>query len=328
MFKPKPALIGYGDKTLGHDWSVAIQGQIGSFSHQVVSNVFPHMSDGTNVSCHDDFEGPFNEVAQYKRRNRKLAVVPVENTIAGNVPYVFNLFRHSNLSIIGEYFLGVQFHLLIRPEANILDVKEVHSHVHALAQCSEYIDRHPQWRSVVNPDTAGAAKMVSEQDDPSIAAIASRFAAQVYGLKVADQHIQDRRDPITRFMVFHQDEMIPNINSIGDDLPRHRFVSNIYIKPKRSIERPVTEILRVFSQVMPDRAEPVLEKYKGNNLRHEGYLAEVMGHRDEKVMGQLIERLNSICSHVEEFGCYYAHHYHRFPHRAGKQLGSGKYQFD
>jgi len=264
MFKPKPALIGYGDKTLGHDWSVAIQGQIGSFSHQVVSNVFPHMSDGTNVSCHDDFEGPFNEVAQYKRRNRK----------------------------------------------------------------SEYIDRHPQWRSVVNPDTAGAAKMVSEQDDPSIAAIASRFAAQVYGLKVADQHIQDRRDPITRFMVFHQDEMIPNINSIGDDLPRHRFVSNIYIKPKRSIERPVTEILRVFSQVMPDRAEPVLEKYKGNNLRHEGYLAEVMGHRDEKVMGQLIERLNSICSHVEEFGCYYAHHYHRFPHRAGKQLGSGKYQFD
>ncbi len=323
MHKAKPYDIGFTPQ------SVSIQGQLGSFSHETVTRLWPRFQDAA-VICNDSFD---EAIANVSGGKSDVAVIPVENTIAGSVPYVLNLFEQNKLSIIGEFHLSVQFHLLTLPGATAIDVKEVSTHHHAFPQCRAYLERHPSWRRLPNPDTAGAAKMVSEQGNKSIAAIASAFAAHRYGLHIVDKHIQDEKDPITRFMIFHRDERIPKIDSVDPEgrLAKHRFVTNMFIKPKRNIDRPVTEILRIFERHLFDRAEPVIERFKGKNLRHEGFLVEFMGHYDEEPVQALWYDLETICpkagpnqnDNVVGVGCYPVHHYHRFPNRMGFQTGSG-----
>lgn len=327
MHKAKSYDIGYSPE------SVSIQGQLGSFSHETVTRLWPEFNDAA-VCCNDSFDEAIGNVGNGVS---EVAVIPVENTIAGNVPYVLNLFEQNKLHIIGEFHLSVQFHLLTLSGATAMDVKEVSTHHHAFPQCKGYMDRHPKWRRVPNADTAGAAKMVSEQTDKSKAAIASAFAAHRYGLHIADRHVQDDNDPITRFMVFHRDEIVPNINAsdVEGRIPKHRFVSNIYIKPKRNIDRPVSEILKIFERHLGDRAEPMIERYKGKNLRHEGFLAEFMGHYDEEPVKALWDDLEKICppknnidsDSVVGVGCYPVHHYHRFSHRAGFQDRDRTYRY-
>ncbi|EBW1490436.1 prephenate dehydratase, partial [Salmonella enterica subsp. enterica serovar Enteritidis] len=152
---------------------ISFQGEPGANSDTASRNMFPGMEP---LPC-PTFEDAFNAVESGKA---DLAMIPIENTIAGRVADIHYLLPESKLHIIGEYFLPIHFQLMVLPGVQRSQIKSVHSHIHALGQCRKYI-RKNGWKPVVAGDTAGAAKLVAERKDPTMAALSPRLAAELYG---------------------------------------------------------------------------------------------------------------------------------------------------
>ncbi|MEL6921745.1 MAG: prephenate dehydratase domain-containing protein, partial [Pseudomonadota bacterium] len=138
---------------------IAFQGELGANSDTACRHMFPDM---TPVPC-PTFEDAFNAVDQGKTR---LAMIPIENTIAGRVADIHTLLPESDLHIVGEFFLPIHFQLMVLKGASRADIKTVHSHIHALGQCRQYI-RANGWEPLIAGDTAGAAKLVAQKGDTS-----------------------------------------------------------------------------------------------------------------------------------------------------------------
>src|SRR5512145_832671 len=153
---------------------IAFQGEPGANSDAACRDMFPAMQP---LPC-PTFEDAFNAVETGKAA---LAMIPIENTIAGRVADIHHLLPESKLHIVGEYFLPIHFQLMVLPGVDRKEIATVHSHIHALGQCRKYI-RKNGWKPVVAGDTAGAAKILSETGDRTVAALAPRLAAELYGL--------------------------------------------------------------------------------------------------------------------------------------------------
>ena len=128
------------------------------------------------------------------------AMVPVENSVAGRVADIHHLLPDSGLYIIGEHYQRINAMLLGVPGAKIADVKEIHSHVHALAQ-SRLLMAELGVRPVQHSDTAGAARSIAERGDKTIAAIGPKLAAEIYGLEILRESVEDAEHNTTRFLV-------------------------------------------------------------------------------------------------------------------------------
>lgn len=129
------------------------------------------------------------------------AIVPVENSIEGSVNEVYDLLLETKkLEVVGEVYQRVRHCLIANPGARKKTIKWVHSHPQALAQCREYLQRN-RMESVPAYDTAGAVKMIKEKGSTDSAAIASKRAAELYGMQILDEGIEDRRNNYTRFLV-------------------------------------------------------------------------------------------------------------------------------
>src|SRR5690606_32665434 len=127
-------------------------------------------------------------------------MIPIENTIAGRVADIHHLLPESKLYIVGEYFLPIHFQLMVLRGVKRAEIKSVHTHIHALGQCRKFI-RKNGWKPMVAGDTAGAAKLVSEVGDRSMAALAPALAAELYDLDVIEENVEDTENNITRFVV-------------------------------------------------------------------------------------------------------------------------------
>jgi len=143
------------------------------------------------------FEDAFNAVEAGKA---DLAMIPIENTIAGRVADIHHLLPESKLHIVGEYFLPIHFQLMVLPGVQRSEIKTVHSHIHALGQCRKYI-RKNGWKGVIAGDTAGAARLIADVKDRSMAALAPRLAAELYGLDILEENVEDAASNVTRFVV-------------------------------------------------------------------------------------------------------------------------------
>ena len=172
---------------------ISFQGEPGANSDTACRNVYPGMEP---LPC-PTFEDAFNAVETGKA---DLAMIPIENTIAGRVADIHHLLPESKLHIIGEYFLPIHFQLMVLPGVARKEIKSVHSHIHALGQCRKYI-RKNGWKPMVAGDTAGAAKLVAEIRDRTMAALAPRLAASLYGLDVLEENVEDTDSNVTRFVV-------------------------------------------------------------------------------------------------------------------------------
>jgi prephenate dehydratase len=151
-------------------------------------------------------EDVFASVGQRRARH---AVVPLENTIAGTVPGVYELLLSHDLHVVAETRVAID-HVLIGPQGLTLDgVRRVLSHPVALGQCRDFLRRHPAMAPVAAFDTAGAVRHVLEQDDGVSAAIAGRHAAAVYGGIVLAEHLQDHPENWTRFGLLARGEPVP-----------------------------------------------------------------------------------------------------------------------
>ena len=159
----------------------SFQGVKGAYSEMAGKNIYPN---STSIPC-KTFEGMFEMV---KNNKTDFALVPIENSRAGRVADTQRLIPESNLKIIGEYFLKVNHCLLALPGTSIADIKRIYSHEQAIAQCRNNIIRNKK-DMVVVADTAGAAKMVSENDNKEDAAIASKLAAETYNLEILENNL-------------------------------------------------------------------------------------------------------------------------------------------
>lgn len=176
---------------------VVFQGEPGANSHIACQNVFPNAE---SVPC-PTFEDCF---AAIESGSADLGMIPIENSVAGRVADIHHLLPTSNLHIIGEYFLPIH-HQLVAPKGATLDsIVSVQSHVHALGQCRKLV-RELDLRAIVGADTAGSARIISELNDPTQAAISSQLAAEIYGLDVLAENIEDETHNTTRFVILSKE---------------------------------------------------------------------------------------------------------------------------
>ena len=180
---------------------IAFQGELGANSDEACRTHFP---DYEPVPC-ATFEDAFEAV---KTGACDLAMIPVENSLAGRVPDVHHLLPGSGLRIIGERFKPIHFQLMANPGVKLEDLKSVSSMPIALGQCRKLI-RRLKLAPVTAGDTAGAAKALAEHPDPTRAAIAPALAAQIYGLEILARDIEDAHHNTTRFLVMTADPNPP-----------------------------------------------------------------------------------------------------------------------
>lgn len=186
--------------------NVAYSGVEGAFAHIAAGRIFP---EGNRISCRD-FKSAYDSVVTGKC---DVAVLPIENSYAGEVGQTIDLIFSGDLYINGIYELKIQQNLLGIPGASIDDIKKVTSHVQALSQCRDYIDGRG-FLSEEATNTAVAAKIVAETNDKSFGAIASLETAEIYGLKVLEANINKSGENTTRFAVLSKVQAVsPSLTS-------------------------------------------------------------------------------------------------------------------
>ncbi|MGV3489999.1 MAG: prephenate dehydratase [Devosia sp.] len=183
---------------------IAFQGEPGAFSHSAAHALFPDDESLPCVTFEDTIAAVQNGAADY-------GVVPVENSLYGRITDIYHLLPNSGLHIVGEHFLRIEMNLLGIPGTPLKDIKSVQSLSVALGQCRKFIASH-KLKTINGVDTAGSAREVAQNGDPTVAAIASRFAAEVYGLEVIAPNIEDAAHNTTRFLVISKtaEEAAPN----------------------------------------------------------------------------------------------------------------------
>jgi prephenate dehydratase len=187
--------------------TIAFQGLAGAYSDLACRRVFPRMQ---TLPC-QSFEDAFEAV---KAGRAALAMIPVENSVAGRVSDVHHLLPDSGLHIVGEHFERVQHHLLAVKGATVADLKSVRSHVMALGQVRNLI-RDLGVRAETAADTAGAARDVAALGDRSVGAIASSLAGEIYGLVSLRANVEDAVHNTTRFLILAREAAIPKVGT-GD----------------------------------------------------------------------------------------------------------------
>ncbi|HXG54528.1 MAG TPA: prephenate dehydratase [Vicinamibacterales bacterium] len=173
---------------------IAFQGEPGAFSEAAALRFAP---GAEAVPCRS-FEEVFAAVSEGRATQ---GILPMENSIGGSIHRNYDLLVEHELPIVGEVELPVEHCLLARPGTRVTDVQVVYSHPQALAQCERYLERMTGVEIVAVYDTAGGAKMVAEGARAEAAAVASRRAADVFGLEILEESIQDYAANITRFVL-------------------------------------------------------------------------------------------------------------------------------
>lgn len=175
---------------------IAIQGVPGSY-HDIAAHRF-FEGEEIELLCCATFEEVF---AQMKQDSQVIGMLAIENTIAGSLLHNYELLRDSGTTIVGEHKLRIQHSFLCLPEDDWDTLTEVNSHPVALAQCREFLQQHPQLKVVEAEDTAGSAEMIRRGNLRGHAAICSRHAADLYGMKVLEEGIETNKHNFTRFLV-------------------------------------------------------------------------------------------------------------------------------
>ena len=175
---------------------IAIQGEYGSF-HDIAAHLY-FTNEQIQLTCCATFEDVFAEV---KSDSAAIAMLAIENTIAGSLLHNYDLLRQSGTMVVGEQRLHIQHCICCLPDDDWSTIVEVHSHPVALMQCRYFLSNHPNIKAVEADDTAGSAAYIVENQCHGCAAICSADAARLYGLKILEDSIEDNKHNFTRFLV-------------------------------------------------------------------------------------------------------------------------------
>jgi prephenate dehydratase len=272
--------------------SIAYQGEPGANSHIACAENFPDLNPLPRPSFEDAF-------AAVQDGSAELAMIPIENSIAGRVADIHALLPASGLHIVGETFLPIHFQLLAIPGARIEDLKVVYSHTHALGQCRNIIRRY-KLQPVVAGDTAGAAREVAGWADKSRAALAPRLAGEIYGLQTLASDAEDESHNTTRFVVLSRDE---SWAPAGEGPVVTTFVFRV-----RNVPAALYKGLGGFATNSVNMTK--LESYmEGGEFTATQFLADVDGHPQDPSLARALEELKFFSREVRILGVYPAHPY-------------------
>lgn len=273
---------------------IAFQGEPGANSHLAANDAYPDMEA---VPC-ATFEDALGAV---KAGAAKLAMIPIENSVAGRVADIHHLLPDSGLYIIGEHFERIRHQLLTLPGAKLADLKSVHSHIMALGQCRKII-AELKLRPVTEADTAGAARHVSEAADPTQAAIASKLAADIYGLRVAKKDVEDAAHNTTRFVVLSATPA----KTKADDGP----VLTTFVFRVRNVPAALYKALGGFATNGVNMTK--LESYQlEGSFNATMFYADIEGHPDSRPVQLAMEELDFYTSEITLLGTYPASPFRR-----------------
>ena len=176
---------------------IAFQGELGAYSHLACIEAAP---DHNPVACRT-FESAMEQV---NASECHLAMIPIENSVAGRVADIHYLLGGYDLKIYSEHFQEINHQLMVKPGASLDTIKNVRSHSMAIGQCHAAIKQY-NLDVIIMADTAGSAKFISEQGTMEDSAIASTLAADTYGLDIVDTNIQDMKNNTTRFLIMSKE---------------------------------------------------------------------------------------------------------------------------
>lgn len=220
---------------------VAIQGIMGCNHHIAALNFF----QGDEVETIDC--GTFRREAEIVKKDpSSLAIMAIENTIAGSILQNYQIIRESGLSVIGEYKLRIEHALVALPGVNIHDVKEVNSHPMALMQCEEFLQTLPNIKIVEKDDTAGSAKWIKDNNLRDHAAICPPGAAEMYGMDILANGIETNKRNFTRFLILAAKEVAPQMRlSIGSSEDSINKSSLVFTLPH--VSGSLSKVLSILS---------------------------------------------------------------------------------
>jgi prephenate dehydratase len=270
---------------------IAFQGENGANSDTASRMMFPDMEP---LPC-PTFEDAFNALSSGEA---DLAMIAIENTIAGRVADIHHLLPNSKLFIVGEFFLPIQFHLMVLPGTKRESIKTVHTHIHALGQCRKYI-RSNHWKGVIASDTAGAARMIAEMKDESQAALAPRLAASLYGLEIIEENVDDAANNVTRFVVLSRDDT--RVTRVDDSL-----IVTTLIFQVRNIPAALYKAMGGFATNGVNMTK--LESYQlGGAFTATLFYADIEGHPDDANVKRALDELKYFSDELRIMGVYKAH---------------------
>ena len=267
---------------------IAFQGELGANSHIACVECYPDMEAMPCASFDDAF-------AALREGAAHLAMMPVENTVAGRVADIHRLLPGSKLYIVGEHFMRVNHCLLALPDSDEAALTHVHSHEMALGQCRKLIAElglTPQ----VAADTAGSARDLAATKTSGHAAIASKLAAEIYGLNVLRENIEDSASNTTRFLI---------MSATPDDAePDEENVMTSFIFRVRNVPAALYKALGGFATNKVNMTK--LESYQPNGFLATQFYADIEGHPESEPVRQALEELSFYCSEMDILGVYRA----------------------
>ena len=275
---------------------VAFQGEPGANSQIAIHEAFPRATPLPCPTFEDVFAAVSDGVAP-------LAMIPIENSLAGRVADIYHLLPVSGLAIIGEHFLPIRHQLLGVPGATLADLRTVESHVMALGQCRHTI-RELGLTPIVAADTAGSAREVAAVGDPTRAAIASELAARTYGLDVLARNIEDADHNTTRFLVLARE---PEDVEPGDEPLITTLVFRV-----RNVPASLYKALGGFATNGVNMTK--LESYMlDGQFSATQFYADVEGHPADRGLAFALEELEFFSHEVTILGTYPASRSRRDP---------------
>ncbi len=267
--------------------SIAFQGRPGAYSDLACRVAFP---THTTLPC-DTFEAAIEAV---RERRAALAMLPCENSLAGRVPDIHHLLPESGLYIVGEHFQRVEHCLLAPRGARLEGLKRAHSHAVALGQVRRIL-RERGLQPVIEADTAGAAQLVAEWNNPEDAAIASSLAAEIYGLDVLAANVEDAAHNTTRFYVAAP---APAAHAAEGAKLMTTFVFRV-----RNVPAALYKALGGFATNAVNMTK--LESYMlGGQFTATQFLCDVEGHPEHPRLRLALEELAFFSNEVRVLGVY------------------------
>ena len=182
---------------------VAFQGELGAFSHQAAQKIFGRAIEPLHCTAFEDvFEAVAGKIAD-------LAVIPIENTLAGSIHKNFDLLARHSLEVIAETSLRVEHNLIALPGTEFRQIRQIYSHPAALEQCARLLRRLRSVEKMSYYDTAGSVKYIRDRGLRNAAAIASKEAAHIYGMKILRRGVEDDTENFTRFLALARRGLYP-----------------------------------------------------------------------------------------------------------------------
>ncbi|MFN9163661.1 MAG: prephenate dehydratase [Alphaproteobacteria bacterium] len=270
--------------------TIAFQGERGANSHMACLEVFPKMNALPCATFEDVF-------AAVKEGQARLAMLPIENSLHGRITDIHHLLPESGLFIVGEHFLRIHHQLMAIKGAKLEGIRSVMSQIPALGQCRNII-RNLGLKMVIGADTAGSARQVAETKDPTVSALASRLAAEIYGLDILKADVEDAPHNTTRFLIMAREADDAEAGS-GD-------VVTTFVFRVRNVPAALYKAMGGFATNGVNMTK--LESYQlEGSFNATQFYADIEGHPEQRNVRLALEELQFFSSSLRVLGVYPAH---------------------